>query len=144
MYNQGSLMHEGSEGWPVWSDPTHELLTVAPGAEEVNAGSDIKMSEYTVHCSLLRIWGCIAAHADPCLPPCHRAKMVQEWFKELNNELVVLTWSPNFPDLNPTKHLWDVQDKHVQSMEAPPRNLLDIDLLLASGQFRAKGGPRQY
>ena len=24
--HQGLLMHEGSEGWPVWADPTGELL----------------------------------------------------------------------------------------------------------------------
>ncbi|KAK3555923.1 hypothetical protein QTP86_029770, partial [Hemibagrus guttatus] len=27
MDGQGSLMHVGSEGWPVWSDPTDELLS---------------------------------------------------------------------------------------------------------------------
>ncbi|KAK3524329.1 hypothetical protein QTP70_028053 [Hemibagrus guttatus] len=26
MGGRGSLMHVGSEGWPVWSDPTDELL----------------------------------------------------------------------------------------------------------------------
>jgi len=28
--------------------------------------------------------------------PCHKAKMVQEWFEEHNNEFEVLTW-PQFP-----------------------------------------------
>ena len=31
---------------------------------------------------------------------CHKAKMVQEWFEEHNNEFEVLTWPPNSPDLN--------------------------------------------
>lgn len=26
MDGQGSVMYVGSEGWPVWSDPTDELL----------------------------------------------------------------------------------------------------------------------
>ncbi|KAK3533183.1 hypothetical protein QTP70_013064 [Hemibagrus guttatus] len=30
----------------------------------------------------------------------------------------------NRRDLNPIQHLWDVLDKQVRSMEAPPRNLL--------------------
>lgn len=98
--------------------------------------------------------------------PCHKAKMVQEWFEEHNNEFKVLTWPPNSPDLNPIEHLWDVLDKQVRSMEAPPRNLQDLkDLLLTSWcqipqhTFRglvesmprrlravlvAKGGPTQY
>ncbi|KAK3557213.1 hypothetical protein QTP70_026124, partial [Hemibagrus guttatus] len=45
--------------------------------------------------------------------PCHKAKMVQEWFDEHNNEFEVLTWPPNSPDLNPIEHLWDVLDKQV-------------------------------
>ncbi|KAK3510120.1 hypothetical protein QTP70_026836, partial [Hemibagrus guttatus] len=43
----------------------------------------------------------------------------------------VLTWPPNSSDLNPIEHLWDVLDKQVQSVEAPPRYLQDLkDLLL--------------
>ena len=44
----GSLMHMGSEGWPEWSNPTDELMLL-----KVDAGSDRKVSEYTVHHSLL-------------------------------------------------------------------------------------------
>ncbi|KAK3570978.1 hypothetical protein QTP86_031835, partial [Hemibagrus guttatus] len=65
--------------------------------------------------------------------PCHEAKMVQEWFDEHNNEFEVLAWPPNSPDLNPIEHLWDVLDKQVRSMEAPPCSLQDLkDLLLKS------------
>uniref|UniRef100_A0AAY5KZE1 Tc1-like transposase DDE domain-containing protein n=1 Tax=Esox lucius TaxID=8010 RepID=A0AAY5KZE1_ESOLU len=65
--------------------------------------------------------------------PCHKAKMVQEWFDEHNNEFKVLTWPPNSPDLNSIEHLWDVLEKQVQSMEAPPCKLQDLtDLLLTS------------
>ncbi|KAK3511397.1 hypothetical protein QTP70_007233 [Hemibagrus guttatus] len=65
--------------------------------------------------------------------PCHKAKMVQEWFDEHKNKSEMLTWPPNSSDLNPIKHLWDVLDKQVRSMEAPPCNLEDIkDLLLTS------------
>ncbi|KAK3525649.1 hypothetical protein QTP70_002558 [Hemibagrus guttatus] len=59
--------------------------------------------------------------------------MVQEWFDEHNNQFEVLTWPPNSPDLNPIQHLWDVLNKQLRSMEAPPRNLQDLkDLLLTS------------
>ena len=65
--------------------------------------------------------------------PCPKTKMDQEWFDDHNNENEVLTWLPNSPDLSQIEHLWDVLDKQVQSMEAPPRNLQDLkDLLLTS------------
>ncbi|KAK3518097.1 hypothetical protein QTP70_033324, partial [Hemibagrus guttatus] len=67
------------------------------------------------------------------MPLCHKAEMVQEWFDEHNKEFEVLTWPPNSPDLNPIEHLWDVLDKQVRSMKAPPHNLEDLrDLLLTS------------
>ncbi|KAK3543802.1 hypothetical protein QTP70_028095, partial [Hemibagrus guttatus] len=65
--------------------------------------------------------------------PCHKAQTVQEWFDDHNNQFEVLTLPPNSPDLNPIQHLWDVLDKEVRSMEAPPLNLQDLkDLLLTS------------
>lgn len=47
---------------------------------------------------------------------------------EYNNKFEGLTWSPNSIDLNPIEHLCDVLDKHVESMESPPRNLHVQDL----------------
>ena len=65
--------------------------------------------------------------------PCHTAKIVQEWFEDQEKEFKVLTWPSYSPDLIPIDHLWDVLDKQVRSMEAPPHNLQDFkDLLLTS------------
>ena len=69
--------------------------------------------------------------------PCHKAEMVQERFEEHNNQFEVLPRPPGSPDLNPIQHLWDVLDKQVRSMEAPPHNLQDLkDLLLTSWCLR--------
>ncbi|KAK3558608.1 hypothetical protein QTP86_021665 [Hemibagrus guttatus] len=81
---QGSLMHVGSECWPMWSDPTDEVLLLK-FAEEVNAGSDRKGSEYTVHHSLL----CMGPHSRravraPMLTPVHHRKH-QQWTSEHQN-----------------------------------------------------------
>lgn len=49
----------------------------------------------------------------------------------------VCTWPPSSPDLNPAERLWDVTDKRVRSMEAPPHRLQDLkDLLLTSWRRR--------
>ncbi|KAK3554948.1 hypothetical protein QTP86_001871 [Hemibagrus guttatus] len=90
--------------------------------------------------------------------PCHKAKMVQEWFDEHDNEFEVLTWPPNSPDLYPIEHLWDVLDKQVRSMEAQDllltswcqipqhtfRDLVESMPRWISAVLTAKGGPTQY
>ena len=43
--------------------------------------------------------GCGLFQQDNAL--CQKAKMVQEWFEEHNNNFEVLNWLPNPPDLNP-------------------------------------------
>lgn len=42
---------------------------------------------------------------------------------EEHNKFQALTCPPNSPNLNPIEHLWDLLDKQVRSMEAPPCNL---------------------
>ncbi|GFX90901.1 transposable element Tc1 transposase [Trichonephila clavipes] len=32
--------------------------------------------------------------------PCHKAKIVLEWFQEHDAEFQLMSWSPNSPDLN--------------------------------------------
>ena len=84
MGGQGSLMHVGSEGWTVCVR-SNRRATVAQIAQEVNAGSDRKVSEYTVHHSLLRM----GLHSRrpvrvPMLTPVHRQKH-QLWAREHQN-----------------------------------------------------------
>ncbi len=82
--------------------------------------------------------------------PCHKAKMVQEWFEENNNEFEVLTWPPNSPDLYPIEHLWVMLNKQVRPMEVPPRNLQDLQgssgvhASMGQGCFDSKRGTTQY
>lgn len=65
--------------------------------------------------------------------PCRTEETVLEWFEEHDDEFRVSTWPRDSPDLNPLGHLWDVLEKQVQSLEAPPHNIQDFkDLLLTS------------
>lgn len=53
MGDQGTVINVRSEGWHVWSNLADQL---AQPDEEVHVGSDRKVSEYTLHHSLLCIW----------------------------------------------------------------------------------------
>lgn len=44
------------------------------------------------------------------LAPVCTMGIVQEWLEE-HKVLKVLSWPPNYPNLNLIKHLWDVMDK---------------------------------
>ena len=44
---------------------------------------------------------------------CHIAETITEWFGEHDKQSKLLAWPPNSPDLNPSKHLWDVLEEQV-------------------------------
>ncbi|CAF0980587.1 unnamed protein product, partial [Brachionus calyciflorus] len=54
--------------------------------------------------------------------PCHRAKLVKDWFQEQNIE--VLAWPANSPDLNCIENLWSWLDKEIAKLE--PRSLDEL------------------
>ncbi|XP_062845349.1 uncharacterized protein LOC134303830 isoform X2 [Trichomycterus rosablanca] len=60
-----------------------------------------------------------ASHHTTEMPPSH-----------LSTTLTMNTM--NEMDLNPIEHLWDVLDKQVRSMEAPPHNLEELKDLLVT------------
>ncbi len=55
--------------------------------------------------------------------PCHKAQIISDWFLEHDNELALLKWAPQSPDLNPIEHLWDVVEREIRIMGVPPTNL---------------------
>ena len=66
MGGQGSMMHVGSEGWPLWSDPTDELLLLKLLKKLI-----LVLTERcpNTHCiAICCIQGCIAAEQSEC--PC--------------------------------------------------------------------------
>ena len=45
--------------------------------------------------------------------PCHRATLVTQWLEE--NNITVLDWPPQSPDLNPIEHLWEVIETKLKT-----------------------------
>ena len=55
--------------------------------------------------------------------PKHTAKVVQKWFKE--NDISVLEWPGQSPDLNPIENLW--RDLKTRVMARKPTNLTQLE-----------------
>lgn len=50
--------------------------------------------------------------------PKHTAKVVQAWFKE--NDVDLLSWPPNSPDLNIIENLWNHLDRRIRARRPLP------------------------
>uniref|UniRef100_A0AAY5K657 I/LWEQ domain-containing protein n=1 Tax=Esox lucius TaxID=8010 RepID=A0AAY5K657_ESOLU len=55
--------------------------------------------------------------------PCHKARIISNWFLEHDNEFNVLKWPPQSPALNPIEHLWDVVEQELRALDVHPTNL---------------------
>ncbi|KAL0147233.1 hypothetical protein M9458_057459 [Cirrhinus mrigala] len=55
--------------------------------------------------------------------PKHTAKITKEWLH--NNSVIVLEWSSQSPDLNPTEHLW--RDLKMAVHQRLPSNLTELE-----------------
>ncbi|GBN04634.1 hypothetical protein AVEN_1404-1 [Araneus ventricosus] len=55
--------------------------------------------------------------------PCHKARIVLEWFEEHTDEFHLMSWPPNSPDLNSMEHIWDVMEQQFRAQTPPCPNI---------------------
>ena len=96
--------------------------------------------------------------------PCHKARKAMRWFEDENVPL--LPWPAQSPDLNPIEPLWDELDRRIRKRKPLPANLTELKaalreeweqiprtvyekLILSMGKrvaavIEAKGAPTRY
>ncbi|GBM41833.1 Transposable element Tc1 transposase [Araneus ventricosus] len=98
--------------------------------------------------------------------PCHKDRIVLEWFEEYTDEFHLMSWPPTSPDLNPMEHVWYVMERQLRAQTPPCPNIstlrdrfLDIWYNLSPVMYqklgasmprrvaavlKAKGGAKRY
>ena len=107
----------GSEGWPVWSDPTDKLLLLKLLKN--------LMLVLTERCQNTQ---CITVHCIWDLFQCATKQKLFMMVWGAHQQVWCVDLASKFPR-SPIE-MWDVVDKQVWSIEAPPRNLQDLKDLL--------------
>ncbi len=58
--------------------------------------------------------------------PCHKVKIISNWFLEHDDEFTLIKCPPQAPDLNPIQHIWDVVQQEIHIMDVQPTYLQQL------------------
>ena len=112
----------GGGGAMVWAISSwHTLDPLVPIEHRVNASAYLSIIADHVHPFMTSVSIFQQDNA-----PCHKARIISDWFLEHDNEFTVLKWPPQSADLNPIEHLWDVVEREIRIMDVQPTNLQQL------------------
>lgn len=58
--------------------------------------------------------------------PCHKARIVLQWFKKHADESQLMSWLPNSQDLNHPEHVWHGMDWQLRAQKQLSQNIEEL------------------
>ncbi len=101
----------------------HILGLLVPIEHCLNATAYLSIVADHVHPFLTTVYPSSDGYFQQDNAPCHKAQIISDWFLEHDNELTLLKWPPQSPDLNPVEHVWDVVEWEIHIMDVQLTNL---------------------
>ncbi len=91
----------------------HTLGPLVPIEHHLNTTAYLSIVADQVHPFMTTVFPSSDGYFQQHNTPCHKAQIIPDWFLEHINELTLLKWPPQSPDLNPVEHLWDVVEREI-------------------------------
>jgi len=115
-------------GWWWWCNGVcmftwHTLGPLEPIGHGLNATAYPSIVSDHVHPFMATMYPSSDGYFQQDNAPCHKARILSNWFLEHDNEFTVLQWPPQSPDINPTEHLWDVEERELHALDVHPTHL---------------------
>ncbi len=110
--------------WVIFS--WHTLHPLVPIEHRLNATAYLSIVADHVNPFMTTVYSHLLMATSSRIMQRHKTQIISDWFLEHDNEVTLLKWPPQSPDLNPIEHLWDVVEQEICIMDAQPTNLQQL------------------
>ncbi len=95
----------------------HTLGPLVPIEHCLNATAYLSIVYYHFHLFMTTVFPSSDGYLQQDNAPCHRVKIISDWFLEHDDEFTLIKFPPQAPDLNPIQHIWDVVKQEIHIMD---------------------------